>query len=89
VETRFGRNPTAEMARMNEEAMLFDPEKNTFFQLNATAAVVWERLADPCTAEQLASEVKNRFEAASADVLHEVQALLQQMLNHKLVVRVD
>ena|SRR5688572_221553 len=90
MNARFGRNPSTEMAWMNTEAMLFDPEKNKFFQLNPTAAFVWEQLAEPSTAARLASEVSHRFEGAPPpDAIHEVQALLEQMLTHQLVVLVE
>jgi hypothetical protein len=84
---RFGRNPKAETAWMKQEAMLFDPEKSQFFQLNPTAAFVWGQLAEPNTAEELATEVCSRFEgAASNDVLRDVREILAQMLAHQLVV---
>jgi coenzyme PQQ synthesis protein D (PqqD) len=75
---------------MNDEAMLFDPEKNQFFQLNPTAAFVWSQLAEPSTAERLASEVSNQFEGTSSpDVLRDVHGLLEQMLAHRLIVALE
>jgi hypothetical protein len=84
---RFGRNPKAETASMSQEAMVFDPESTRFFQLNPTAAFVWNQLAEPSTAEALATEVCSRFEgAASSEVQRDVREILQQMLAHQLIV---
>ncbi len=78
------------MASMNEETMLFDPEKNLFFQLNPTAAFLWKQLTEPNTPERLADEVCKRFEGAvSGDVLRDVQEILTQMRAHQVVVVED
>jgi hypothetical protein len=88
---RFRWNPKTETASLNEEAMLFDPEQSLFFHLNVTASFLWGQLAEPRTAEQLASAVCNSFDGAgvSEDVLRDVQAMLQQMLAHGLIVALE
>lgn len=83
----LGRNPKAETASMNDEAMVFDPEKSLFFQLNPTAAYLWGRLAEPRTVERLADEVSQHFEGASAvEVARDIDILVEQMLAHQLIV---
>lgn len=83
MSTRFQRNPAIEAAPMQDETILFDPATNTFCMLNGTAAFLWERLAAPCTAEQLAAAVCGSFDGVSEAVaeddvrgaLHEFSAL--------------
>lgn len=83
----LGRNPKAETASMNDEAMVFDPEKSQFFQLNPTAAFLWSQLVEPRTAEWLADEVSHHFEGTSAvEVVRDVDRLVEQMLAHQLIV---
>ena len=84
---KLGRNPKTELARMNDEAMLFDPEKSQFFQLNPTAAFVWDQLAQPSTVQGLADQLSKRFEGALAsEVERDVDKLVEQMLAHRLIV---
>ena len=75
---------------MNDEAMVFDPEKSQFFQLNPTAAFLWNRLEEPSTEERLADEVSKHFEGApSADLARDINQLIEQMLANQLVVVVQ
>jgi hypothetical protein len=83
----LGRNPKAETASMNDEAMVFDPEKNQFFQLNPTAAFLWDQLVEPRTVERLTEQVSQHFEDASTfDVARDIDRLVEQMLAHQLIV---
>jgi hypothetical protein len=87
---RFRHNPNTDTAALNEEAMLFDPEKSQFFHLNATASFLWSQLAEPSTAEQLANEICKSFDGAGfADALRDTQEMLTQMLAHGLIVAVE
>jgi hypothetical protein len=70
--------------------MLFDPEKSQFFHLNVTASFLWSHLAEPSTAEQLASEICKSFDGAGfADALRDTEEMLAQMLAHGLIVVVE
>ena len=83
----LGRNPKAETAAMNDEAMVFDPEKSQFFQLNPTAAFLWSQLVEPRTVERLAEDVTQHFEGASpVEVARDIDRLVDEMLEHQLIV---
>jgi PqqD family protein of HPr-rel-A system len=79
----YRRSQGIEASAMKAESLLFDPGTNKFCLLNETAALVWERLDQPATADQLASAVCERFsgvERAQADkdvheLLHRLEAL--------------
>ena len=58
---RFRRKPAVEAAPMQEETILYDPGSKRFCLLNATAAFLWDRLAEPVTADQLREALCGRF----------------------------
>jgi PqqD family protein of HPr-rel-A system len=86
MSTAYRRNPAIEASPMQGEALLFDPATNRFCLLNGTAAFVWDRLQEPATAEQLAAQVSEHFEAPeSARVEQDVRAALQRFTELALV----
>jgi hypothetical protein len=90
AQRRFRHNPNTDTASLNEEAMLFDPEKSQFFHLNVTASFLWSQLAEPSSAEQLAREVCKSFDGAGfADALRDVEEMLKQMLAHGLIIAIE
>ena len=87
VSTQFQRNPAIEAAPMQDETILFDPATNKFCMLNGTAAFLWERLAAPCTAEQLASAVCGSFAGVSEEAAtRDVRGALDQFSELSFVV---
>ena len=61
MSTTYRRNPRVEASALKAESLLFDPETNKFCLLNETAALVWEQLEQPTTAEQLVVIVCEHF----------------------------
>lgn len=78
---RYVRNPDVEMAPMRDECVLFNPSNSKFCLLNRTAAMLWQRLESPRTAEELAAELEGHFagvsrEKAVEDVRNAVRELI-------------
>ena len=70
--------------------MLLDPVSSQFFYLNSTASFLWNHLAEPSTAEELAKEVCKSFDGAGfPETLSDVEQLLRQMASHGLVQTLD
>jgi Coenzyme PQQ synthesis protein D (PqqD) len=75
------------MASLNEEAILFDPDKSRFFVLNHTGSFLWAQLSEPNTAEHLAREICKSFDGIElADALPDVQNALRQLLSLEIIV---
>ena len=51
MSTVYRRSPAIEMAPLQEETILFDPQNNKFCLLNRTAAFIWNQLATPAASE--------------------------------------
>jgi hypothetical protein len=76
----YSRNPAIEASAMKTESLLFDPGTNKFCLLNETAALVWERLGEPMTAEQLADAVCDAFDGVERSLAEsDVRDLLRQL----------
>jgi len=61
VPDRFVRNAKVEVAPMKDETVLFNPSNNKFCVLNATAAYIWQSLARPQSAHELALAITGNF----------------------------
>jgi Coenzyme PQQ synthesis protein D (PqqD) len=84
----YRRNPKVEQAPLNEEAILFDPEASRFLVLNQTSALLWDQLTEARTPEHLAEHVVSSFGGVDfPSALKDVEALLEQMLSHELVLK--
>lgn len=66
-------------------AALLDLRSSTYFSLNPVASIVWQTLATPVSAERLVEEVIKRFDAPTATVASDVDALLDEMSRLKLI----
>lgn len=86
---QFRRDARVELAPLEAESILFDPQGNKFLVLNGTSSFLWDRLTEPCTASALAQAVCERFDGvAFPDALHDVEQILEEMLSHDLLVEV-
>ncbi|MGE3538133.1 MAG: PqqD family protein [Candidatus Tectimicrobiota bacterium] len=85
--TCFQRSALIEAAPLQEEILLFHPQKNVFCVLNRTASFLWSCLADSSTAEQLVEKLSQHFEGvAAADVLQDVHNTLRQLQSLDFIV---
>lgn len=59
---RFIRKPGVEAAALNDQTVLFDPDKKIFCVLNETAAFLWEALATSVTSDELLDALAKSFD---------------------------
>ena len=86
MSTVYRRTESIEASPMQGESLLFDPVTNRFCLLNATAAMVWERLEQPATVEELAAALCLHFDAPEpAQVKQDVHAALERLTDLALV----
>jgi len=87
---RFQKNPQVEVAPMNDESVLFNPNNNKFCTLNRTATFIWDQLAQPRSPEELAALVGDAFQGVTSDrALGDVQTAMENFLAVDCVVRVE
>ena len=87
----YRRSASIEMAPLQDETILFNPEKKQFCVLNRTASLLWSQLANPTTIESLAAKVCESFsgvslESAQRDAENAVQEMLALnfIVNHSI-----
>jgi PqqD family protein of HPr-rel-A system len=87
MSTAYRKNAKVEESAMKAESLLFDPASNQFCMLNETAALLWQRLEQPATVEQLADAVCEAFDGVERDqARRDVETLLRRLDDLKLVV---
>jgi hypothetical protein len=90
VSKLFLRSSSVEMAPLQDETILFDPQKNQFCVLNRTATFLWKELAAPVTSETLASRLCRNFGGvAPEDAQRDADRTLNEMLSLKFVSTTD
>jgi hypothetical protein len=87
----YQRSASIEMAPLQDETILFNPEKKQFCVLNRAASLLWSQLANPTTIEGLAAKLCESFsgvtlESAQRDTEHSVQEMLALnfIVNHSI-----
>jgi len=70
------------------EAVLVDLNTTKYYQLNETGALIWRRLENGGTVEDIVSEMQSVYEVSSEHALASVEKLLLSLESNKLVKRV-
>jgi hypothetical protein len=63
----FQRNSRIESAPFDKESILFNPDTKQFVKLNHTTAIIWERLRNGATADEVAAELCEKFNGIVAE----------------------
>jgi hypothetical protein len=87
VSTIYRRSPTIEMAPLQDETILFDPQKNRFCLLNRTASFIWHQLATPASCHALGAKICESFSGVALDhAVHDANSALEEMHSLNFVV---
>jgi Coenzyme PQQ synthesis protein D (PqqD) len=88
VDNLYCRSASIEAAPLQDETILFNPERKQFCVLNRTASLIWDQLATPTTTENLAAHVCKSFSGVSMEVvLRDADRTVQEMLTLNFVAR--
>lgn len=69
--------------------MVLEPNARKFCALNPTSTLIWARLQEPASPEQLAEHISDHFQGVSKeDALRDVQGIIQEMTSLGIVVPV-
>jgi hypothetical protein len=79
----YRQSPAIEMAPLQDETILFDPQKNMFCLLNRTASFIWKQLAAPSSPDALGAKICESFSGVALEnavrdtsgALHEMRSL--------------
>jgi coenzyme PQQ synthesis protein D (PqqD) len=86
---RYRQNPAVEAAALQDETILLHPETNQFCILNHTASVIWSKVGEVASSEEIAAEISAKFaDVTEVEALRGVEEALRQMVDRQLVSRV-
>lgn len=87
--TRYRRHPNVVATELSGEIVALQLESKRYYTLNPTASEVWNALAEDANLPQLVTAVTRAFDVGEDEATAHVEALLEQMLEMKLVDRCD
>jgi Coenzyme PQQ synthesis protein D (PqqD) len=84
----YCRCASIEMAPLQDETILFDPDRKLFCVLNRTASFLWSQLATPMTTDSLAVRVCESFSGVSAEsALRDANRTVEEMLALNFIIQ--
>ena len=76
----YQRNPAAETAPLGKGLMVLEPAARKFCALNYTSLLIWKRLEEPASVEQLVRHIIENFQGVSEEeASRDVAAILREM----------
>lgn len=77
-------------ARVSDtELVLLGPDSTDYFGLDAIAADIWGRLAEPCSVEALVADLARDYDAPEATIAADVEPVLNELVDGGLLTRVE
>lgn len=85
----YQRNSAAETAPLGQGLVVLEPGARKFCALNATSSLIWARLQEPASVEQLAKDIVDNYEDISEpEAFRDVESIIQDMTALGIVVPV-
>jgi len=75
-------------AEVGSELVALDPDAGTCFGFNEVATIVWRRLSEPISFDQLRDELLSEYEVSPDQCTKELQELLDEMVSKGLVEQI-
>ena len=87
MSTVYRRSATIEMAPLQEETILLDPQNNKFCLLNRTAAFIWNQLATPASPDALGAKICESFSGVALEnAVRDTRGALEEMRTLNFVI---
>lgn len=82
---RYHKNPDLASRVMVNEAYIVVPETNMMYILNEPGAVLWSRLSEPASEEELTDALCGVFEVHHTEAQKDVMDFLDEMMKADLL----
>jgi hypothetical protein len=83
--TLISRNDSLLTAAVHDETVMMDIPSGYYFGLDDIGSDIWKRLEKPCRFGELVQVLAADYDADRAEIARDVQTLLLQMAEHKVV----
>jgi len=87
VETLSRRDGVVEARVSDTELVLLGPESSDYFGLDAIAADIWGRLAEPQSLDDLVAALARDYDAPASAIAEDVRPVLDELLAGGLLRR--
>ncbi|HKJ36030.1 MAG TPA: PqqD family protein [Solirubrobacterales bacterium] len=84
-ERRYRRSGEAISARVLEETVILDLDRDRYTRLNGSAGMLWETLAEPRSAEQLAAALVAEYGIEPARAEADANTLIEKLRGRGLL----
>jgi hypothetical protein len=86
ISATFTRNERVESAPLENESILYNPDNKQFVKLNATTALIWDRLGDGASMDDIATFLCDHFAGVSPEqAIEDARGALDEMSRLGLV----
>jgi hypothetical protein len=75
--------------RIGDEILLVHLRTNQIYELNSTAARVWELVQAGCQQEEIQQRIREEFEVGDAQLVIELEGFLSLLRSKKLLISHD
>jgi len=74
---------------MGQGIVVLEPKERKFCALNATSSLIWERLKEPASIDQLAKHIVDSYQGINeADARKDTEAILAEMTSLAIVISI-
>lgn len=82
---RLRLNPAVTSQRFGDDAVLIDLRTNEIYEMNRTAARMWQLLGDGLDVDDIEGRLASEFEIEPAELRRQMESFLATLLDAKLV----
>ena len=88
--TYFSVQPDVLYTMIDDEAVLMRGQDNTLYGVNAVATDIWQQLStQPMTLQMLSAYLLEHFDVEANECFNDTTALLETLLEEKLIYIID
>lgn len=82
---QFNISPKVHHSQVKNEVVILDPRSSAYFNLNPVGSTVWKLIEESKTVEQIKSAILDKYEVSEEECDLDLQELLQELVDAKLV----
>jgi len=84
---KFIRNSKTISGRLHDEMVMMDIDQGKYFSLNNSATVIWEKLENPLSLEELCNILMDEYDVEAEQCMNDVEIHLNEMIKIGLIIK--
>jgi hypothetical protein len=86
---KFIRNNKTISGRLHDEMVMMNIDQGKYFSLNNSATVIWEKLENPLSLEELCEILMEEYDVGKEQCRDDVEIHLNEMLRNGLIIKME